>query len=61
MSRKTKRFKRKLLVPFEWFGIGIALCVIRRHPSCWILNYNYFSHIPSEDDLRTLKQREARV
>ena len=32
--------------------------VIRRHPSCWILNYNYFSHIPSEDDLRTLKQRE---
>ena len=28
MSRKTKRFKRKLLVPFEWFGIGVALCVI---------------------------------
>ena len=28
MSRKAKRFKRKLLVPFEWFGIGIALCVI---------------------------------
>ena len=28
MSRKAKRFKRKLRVPFEWFGIGIALCVI---------------------------------
>ena len=28
MSRKAKRFKRKLLVPFEWFGIGVALCVI---------------------------------
>ena len=24
MSRKTKRFKRKLLVPFEWFGIGAS-------------------------------------
>ena len=33
--------------------------IVRRHPSCWVLNYNYFSHIPSEDDLRTLKQREA--
>ncbi len=34
--------------------------IVRRHPSCWVLNYNYFSHIPSEDDLHTLKQREER-
>ena len=28
MSRKTRRFRRRLLVPFEWIGIGIALCII---------------------------------
>ena len=28
MSRKTKKLKNKLLVPFEWIGIGIGLCVI---------------------------------
>ena len=24
--------------------------VIRRHPSCWILNYNYFSNVPTPQD-----------
>ena len=28
MSRKTRKLKNKLLVPFEWLGIGLALCVI---------------------------------
>lgn len=28
MSRKAKRFKRILLVPFEWIGIGVLLCII---------------------------------
>ena len=28
MSRKTRKLKSKLLVPFEWFGIGLGLCVI---------------------------------
>ena len=33
--------------------------VIRRHPSCWVLNYNYFCHRPSEGDLRQLAEREG--
>ena len=33
--------------------------VIRRHPSCWVLNYNYFCHRPSEGDLRKLAEREG--
>ena len=28
MSRKTRKLKNKLLVPFEWIGIGLGLCVI---------------------------------
>lgn len=28
MSRKSKRIGRILLVPFEWFGIGVLLCII---------------------------------
>ena len=34
--------------------------IVRRHPSCWILNYNYFSTIPTSDDLKTLEEREAK-
>jgi len=33
--------------------------VIRRHPSCWALNYNYFSNRPSEADLAQLAKREG--
>ena len=36
-------------------------CVIRRHPSKWVLNYNYFSNTPREDDLKTLAGREAKA
>ena len=28
MSRKTRKLKNKLLVPFEWIGIGLGLCTI---------------------------------
>ena len=28
MSRKTRKFKNKILVPFEWIGIGLGLCII---------------------------------
>ena len=28
MSRKTRKLKNKLLVPFAWIGIGLGLCVI---------------------------------
>jgi len=31
--------------------------IIRRHPSCWVMNYNFFSNIPTEKDLDTLRHR----
>ena len=34
--------------------------IVRRHPSCWVLNYNYFSTIPMPDDLAALAEREAK-
>ena len=35
--------------------------VIRRHPSCWVLNYNYFCNRPTEKDLRQLAEREGKA
>lgn len=35
--------------------------IIRRHPSCWVLNYNFFRHDPTPDDLKTLEAREAKA
>lgn len=32
--------------------------IIRRHPSCWVLNYNYFRQVPTEDELSSLLARE---
>ena len=34
--------------------------VIRRHPSCWALNYNCFSTVPDEAALAALEKRERR-
>ena len=34
--------------------------VIRRHPSCWVLNYNYFKQMPTEDELNALSARESK-
>lgn len=34
--------------------------VIRRHPSCWVLNYNEFSNVPTPKDLEDLAKREAK-
>ena len=31
--------------------------VIRRHPSCWVLNYNLFCEMPKAKDLETLNRR----
>ena len=28
MSYRSRRVRRALLVPFEWLGIGLALCII---------------------------------
>ena len=35
--------------------------IIRRHPSCWVMNYNFFSNWPRPEDLKTLKEREAKL
>ena len=35
--------------------------VIRRHPSCWVLNYNYFRKTPKDADLRQLAERKAKT
>ena len=32
--------------------------IVRRHPSCWVLNYNFFSNRPFSKDLQTLKERD---
>ena len=35
--------------------------VIRRHPSCWVLNYRYFRKTPNAEELSQLEAREAKV
>lgn len=39
--------------------VGELEGVIRRHPSCWLLNYNAFRKTPKADDLKKLAEREA--
>ena len=34
---------------------------IRRHPSCWVLNYRYFRKFPTPEEMEQLKKREART
>ncbi len=34
--------------------------VIRRHPSCWALNYNAFRKTPTAEELAELERREAK-
>ena len=35
--------------------------VIRRHPSCWVLNYRYFRKKPTAKELEQLLEREAKA
>lgn len=35
--------------------------VIRRHPSCWVLNYRYFRKTPDEKELAQLEARERKL
>lgn len=35
--------------------------VIRRHPSCWALNYNAFRKVPTEKELLELEERESKA
>lgn len=32
--------------------------IIRRHPSCWVLNYNYFKKAPTPEEVSALLARE---
>jgi len=34
--------------------------IVRRHPSCWVMNYNFFSNIPDEKDIASLVAHEAK-
>ena len=34
--------------------------IVRRHPSCWVLNYNFFSNRPFPKDFEALKERESK-
>ena len=34
--------------------------VVRRHPSCWVLNYNYFRTMPTADESKLLVEREEK-
>ena len=35
--------------------------IVRRHPSCWVLNYNFFSNFPLPKDLSALAERESKA
>ena len=35
--------------------------IVRRHPSCWVLNYNFFSNLPKPEDLKALEERESKA
>ena len=35
--------------------------IIRRHPSLWVMNYNFFRNYPFPRDLEALAEREARA
>ena len=35
--------------------------IVRRHPSRWVMNYNFFRNVPSARDLETLAGREAKA
>ena len=35
--------------------------IVRRHPSCWVMNYNFFSNVPTDEDAAGLLSRERRA
>ena len=65
------RYRCEFVAEFPWTkGVDIwgrtQDCIsaiertIRRHPSCWVMNYRYFRKKPSEKDLAQLAAREQR-
>lgn len=68
---KDGRYRCEYIAEFPWTkGVDIwgrtQDCLsalertIRRHPSCWVMNYRYFRKTPSEKDLAQLTVRERR-
>lgn len=68
---KDGRYRCEYIADFPWTkGVDIwgrtQDCLsalertIRRHPSCWVMNYRYFRKKPSEKDLAQLATRECR-
>lgn len=51
MAREVWRFTQQCITDLE--------SVIRRHPSCWVLNYRYFRKVPDEKELAQLRERES--
>ena len=66
---KDGRYRCEMIAEFPWekgmdvWGrtqdVMFALeRTIRRHPSCWVLNYRYFRKFPTLEELVQLKKRE---
>ena len=68
---KDGRYRCEMVAEFPWTkGVDVwgrtQDCLsalertIRRHPSCWVMNYRYFRKKPTEKDLAQLATRERR-
>ena len=69
---KDGRYRCEMIAEFPWEKgmdvwartqeVMMALeRTIRRHPSCWVLNYRYFRKSPTPEELEQLQKREARA
>ena len=67
---KDRRYRCEMIAEFPWekgmdvWGRTQAVMsalerTIRRHPSCWVLNYRYFRKKPTPEELAQLEKREA--
>jgi lauroyl/myristoyl acyltransferase len=67
---KDGRYRCELIAEFPWekgmdvWGRTQAVMsalerTIRRHPSCWVLNYRYFRKFPTVEELKQLQKRTA--
>ena len=68
---KDGRYRCELLAEFPWEkGMDVRRRTdevlhalekaIRRHPSCWVLNYRYWNEGPTPEELAELLAREAK-
>ena len=68
---KDGRYRCELLAEFPWEKgmdvrrrteevLRVLEKAVRRHPSCWVLNYRYWNEGPTPEELAELQAREAR-